>query len=415
MKLSRLLPGVLVTLCLTDIGLRFMPLEPLCFQAWECMARFQEPGSIFQKNAQFRSATTHGNLSNMGNLRDQRQYRPQVFTTDAYGFRNAWNSSTQMFRGILVGDSFAAGYGVSDEETLSAQLLDVAGVHVYNAGGPYAYLATVRRMQARLALTRGFVLVLLTENVPVSVFREAERADMRPGARFTLLRRAFGQENADRLRSTARGLWYTSPLRILTEKAFLRLSNDRILPNTYADRVVRRELSNGDTMLFFLPDVEEFHRARRVEQTVGYLVGLTDRIRESGLDVAVVLAPSKYTVYHPFLEGPRATPGDARHPLARVEATLRRSGIAALDLTPAFRREAEARLAEKSYLYWLDDTHWNRRGVRLAAELIARERLQEGPPRQRRASNLDAAVPPVDLDMVARYDTRFWRHAADHR
>ena len=86
MKLGRLLPSVLVALCLTDIGLRFMPLDPLCFQAWECMARFQEPGAIFQKDTQFKSPTTHGNLSNMGNLPEQRQYRPQVFTTDRTDF-----------------------------------------------------------------------------------------------------------------------------------------------------------------------------------------------------------------------------------------------------------------------------------------------------------------------------------------
>ena len=232
-------------------------------------------------------------------------------------------------------------------------------------------------MQERLALTRGFVLVLITENVPAAVLREAERADLQPPARFTLLRRVLGQETADRLRSTGRGLWFTSPLRILTEKAFLRLSNDRILPNIYADNLVRPELSNGDTMLFFRPDVDQFHEAREIEQTVDYLVGLTDRIRESRLDVAVVLAPSKYTVYYPFLAGPRVAPGDARHPLARVEAMLRRGGVAALDLTPVFRREAEAGLAAKSYLYWLDDTHWNRQGIRLAAELIAKEWLQE--------------------------------------
>jgi hypothetical protein len=40
-------------------------------------------------------------------------------------------------------------------------------------------------------------------------------------------------------------------------------------------------------------------------------------------------------------------------------------------LTPRFRNQAEALLAHDTYLYWLDDTHWNAEGIRDAAQAIA--------------------------------------------
>jgi len=92
-----------------DAGTRFLPIDALCFQAWECMTRYQAPGSIFEANRQFTSTRTHGNLSNMGNLPALRQYRPQVFTTDANGFRNPRGSERRPQDGIVVGDSFVAG------------------------------------------------------------------------------------------------------------------------------------------------------------------------------------------------------------------------------------------------------------------------------------------------------------------
>ena len=81
--LGRVLPLLVAMLLLGDALARFLPVDSLCFQAWECMTRFQEPGAIFEANRQFRSARTHGNLSNMGNLPLLRQYRPQLFNETA--------------------------------------------------------------------------------------------------------------------------------------------------------------------------------------------------------------------------------------------------------------------------------------------------------------------------------------------
>src|ERR1043166_6974772 len=83
-----LLPRLIALVFLLDLVARAAPLEPLCFRAWECVTRYPAPASVFQAGMHFESQRTYGNLANMGNFKQYRQYRPQVFTTDEYGFRN---------------------------------------------------------------------------------------------------------------------------------------------------------------------------------------------------------------------------------------------------------------------------------------------------------------------------------------
>jgi hypothetical protein len=354
-----------------DLAARFAPLDPLCFQAWECLTRYQEPGAIFQANRQFRSQSTHGNLSNMGNLPGLRQDRPQVFTTDAHGFRNPPGNASARVDGLVVGDSFVAGYGITDSETLPVQLGAAAGLRLYNAGGPYAYLETARSLKARFGLRRAPVVVVWTESEPVAQLRDAESRAIHPDVRSRMLASVLGS-GGERLRALARGWWYTSPVQILAEKAYLAMANDRVLPNIYAERVVQGRLRNGDPMLFYPPDVEGFRSHRDVREAADYLMWLATALRQAELTPLVVLAPSKYSVYNPLLDDPHPAPGDAVHPLARLEQALRSGGVPALDLTPAFRDQARRDLSKREYIYWLDDTHWNGRGVGVAADLIRR-------------------------------------------
>lgn len=373
--LGRLLPLLIATCFAADVLSRFLPLDVLCFQGWECLTRYQEPGAIFQANRQFRSAHTHGNLSNMGNLRHLRQDRPQVFTTDQYGFRNVRPGGRAAPDALVVGDSFVAGYGLSDYQTLPAALSIVTGRDFYNAGGPYAYRATVRSLKSKLGMQRGRVIVVWTESVPVSFFEDAEARARTSNPRVTNLSAMFGVDG-QRFLAFARGWWYGAPVKIAAEKAYLRLSDGRILPNLYAQRVAQRRLVNGQTMLFYPPDIEEFHRVHDIRAAAAYLASLTSDFGREGFDPLVVLAPNKYTVYYPLLDGPQPLPGDTVHPYAPLAAALAIRRVPVLDLTEPFREHARLGLSSGKYLYWHDDTHWNGSGTALAANLIHRAWFQ---------------------------------------
>ncbi len=370
-RLGRLLPLLIAGLLVVDIGARFLPIDRLCFQAWECMTRYQEPGAIFQANRRFESERTHGNLSNMGNLPALRQIRPQVFTTDANGFRNPPGADRVRPDVVVVGDSFVVGYGVTDADTFPVQLSALTGGRIYNAGGPYAYLQTVRLLRERLGFSSGRVIIVWTESEPVEQLRAASAAADGKDRREQWLATVIGGQ-ADRVRSLLRGWWYTSPLKIVSEKAFLTLANDRVLPNIYKDRVVERHLRTGETMLFYPSDVDGFHSHREIAPARDFIVPLVAELRKEGYEPVLVLAPSKYTVYYPLLADEPRSPGDDRHVLARLQDALVAEGIPTIDVTVPFQELAARDLSRGEFIYWLDDTHWSRDGIQLAADLTRR-------------------------------------------
>jgi len=88
------------------------------------------------------------------------------------------------------------------------------------------------------------------------------------------------------------------------------------------------------------------------------------------IELLVVLVPNKYTVYEPLLLEPDPGRGRALW-LDEVDAYLQRTGVATLNLTRPMRARAARELDQGRLLYWIDDTHWNAAGIRLAAEEIS--------------------------------------------
>ena len=88
-QLRHVIPSLLVVVCLLDIASRFVSIDPLTFRAWEAVSRYRPAGAAFEPNRRYRNARSYGDLTAMGNLPGLRQYRTEVFTTDALGFRNA--------------------------------------------------------------------------------------------------------------------------------------------------------------------------------------------------------------------------------------------------------------------------------------------------------------------------------------
>jgi hypothetical protein len=131
-RLQFVLPLILFAMCVIDQVTRALPLDPWSFRAWEAMSVDRAPTTPFEPSRQYDSANAFGDLANLGNVRRLRVYRRERFTTDAYGFRNPLglgeSGSTSV---LLLGDSMAAGSGVSDELTLSGQLTSTFGRPTY--------------------------------------------------------------------------------------------------------------------------------------------------------------------------------------------------------------------------------------------------------------------------------------------
>jgi hypothetical protein len=377
-SLGKLVSALVVTLFAVDVGMRFLPAEYYTFRAWEAMSLYHGRPGVFAPNRTYFNPHSSGDLAHIGNYPDLRQFRPERFTTDGCGNRNR----PDIFDGrpadiMLLGSSFTVGSGVDDSYTLSARLERLAGLKVYNAGGADVdQSGWIRVLAKKLRMNQtgqGTVILEYLErfSVPERVVPDAYdwlvEADTlcKPGPLWK-----------------TRGGWMTmltnlasvSPLEIYSRNLLQMLQNDVVLPNPYKEAVVRETLSDGTPILFYPGEVTSAYITRDVEGPIRYWKQLSDELAKADLKLVLLLVPNKYTIYYPMLRAPaRGQPQGSRY-LNNLEGRLRQEGIPVINLTDEYMRDAPSEFKQGRYIYWLDDTHWNAEGIRIAASAIVRNR-----------------------------------------
>src|SRR3954469_5014049 len=149
-QLGFLLPLVLLVIGVVEVALRLLPAETFSYRAWEAVSVDAVPGAPFGPLHTYNNPTTYGDLAALGNLTDAREYRSERFTTDRLGYRNPPAlADGAPIDAILLGTSFSVGAGMSDEDTLVAQLSRQSGQTVYNgSGAEYLQATAVARAQS---------------------------------------------------------------------------------------------------------------------------------------------------------------------------------------------------------------------------------------------------------------------------
>lgn len=372
LQIGRLAPRVLIAIFAIEVALRFLPVRVVAYRGWEATRAYLY-GSFFLPNQRYENPRAYGDLSNAGNLPQWREYRRDVFTTDARGYRNP----PDLLQGrppaaLLLGDSFSGGAANADDETFSAVLTARIGAPVYNAAArPVTEIDDWLDLTRDIGLERGWVIY---QHVP------------RSGGLARNRRKSLGTRVQASVRSAAPEAWglvrwawsqpaSVSPLSIWLSRPLRRIQDDEILPNLYRKGVVPRRLSDGQLMLFQPePPALSLAEAEGDADAWARLFGeRAEQLSAKGLRLLVVLLPEKLTVYGPLLEQPTASTEPIVASLARLEDALRRRGVAVVNLTPLYRAEAKALLSRGETIFWRDDTHWNAAGVRIAAEAVARE------------------------------------------
>jgi acetyltransferase AlgX (SGNH hydrolase-like protein) len=375
LNLGVVLPVLLVAFVVADVACRALPPARFSFRAWEAMSRFPANGGPFQPNTRYADTHTYGDLTALGNLRRQRRYRPEVFTTDAFGFRNPPHSDSGTASAILVGSSMSVGSGVNDDQTLAAQLSALDGARVYNAAGVLWRLQLVSDIAARLHLQHGTVIYEYLERIepfPVDALREPVACTASKSLRASDWRCGIA--------TRMKGVQKFSPVKIWSEQGYRWLLNDTILPNRLKDSIARRRLVNGDEMYFLKGDTERLAERRSPDDGAAHLIDLSHALAERGLQLVVFLLPEKYSVYASHVQVPQSGASSGSTILAAVEQRLRASGVPVVNLTPTFIALATQLLGQHRYVYWPDDSHWNACGIAVAAREIWRVWRHAEPP-----------------------------------
>ena len=265
-------------------------------------------------------------------------YREIVFITDDLGFRNVPGDRTRGNRVLLLGDSFGAGSGSSQDSTLASLLHNRYGVAAYNlsvaGASPWQELMTLKSELAHVHIERpAVVLWLLFGGNDLEEFY-GDRVDAAPT-----------NGTCRRLEIKLRTFLNRSPIKQTIERllrARVRVVGQAriIAPN---ETVVERSLPDGRTMLFYYkyaqaallqrPGIRRHRNYGKFRAVFEEMVRYCDA---EDLKLIAVVVPSKEEVYEWVLRrrevwiswvGPSGFSLEVAHLCAG-------GGVQFLDLTP---------------------------------------------------------------------------------
>jgi hypothetical protein len=309
---------------------------------------------------------SYGDLAAMTGDPAVREVRNIVFRTDEYGFRNIPGPHETNL--LVVGDSFPAGGGTTDEEVFPRVLETQYGFQTYNLsfpGGPYEQFINFAIEGRRLKLA--------TQTRMIWTWYTGNDMDDDGGEVWDLAQLPW---------KTGISAWQVklktyrnrSPLRQWMEAVRKRIEG------TPAS-IITRLLPDG-TPVLFLEGQEHWAKASRVavEQHPNYpkMLKTMDAMQtlttERHIDLTILILPTKGEVYRSLFEGkPQA---DDSRPSGFAEAFLeacRVKGLVCQDVKPYLIKEAKRLYeTEGKLLWWRDDTHPGTEGHAAIASYIAR-------------------------------------------
>lgn len=369
-SIGRLLPRLMLLFFLLDLTLRFVPLDPLTFRAWEAMLRHY-PNAVgpFIPNKYYHRDNSYGGVAGIGNLPALRHYHSVDCTTDPYGFHNPPALSQSNPIGIVIGDSFAVGSELPEDQSLTAELTQRFGGYFYNAGAAQPlHLRSLQAVAKRIGLHHGLVIFEFLESHALQD-PPAATPDGGRGAFQSFFFRALGPDWTDRLGTSLNQL-HASPLQALSVKLEKKIQDDTFLPNSFAAFVVQEKLRNGEPIVFLPAEFKSPVDPRKAAaHWAAYFAWYSAELRKDGLDLVVLLVPNRTTIYAPLLAQPRDVSA-ARETLTDFAQALQSAGVRTLPIEPRFAHDAPILLDQKKYLYFMDDIHWNGNGTAFAAEEI---------------------------------------------
>jgi hypothetical protein len=322
---------------------------------------------------------SYGDLAGRTNDQELREPRYLVFQTDRAGFRNSHDHDGERVDLLVLGDSFGAGLGTTQDRIFARLLEAQYGRRVYNLslpGSPYHEYVNFLLESPNMTFNKNaqMVWMFFAGNDLYDDYGDIWDPNSLPL-----------QEGMRAWLTTYQNFRSRSPLRHLITVAYKRLFRD-----SPEQIVIRRELPNGQPILFHRLYEEEVNLSKtsverhpHFPKLVRTMVEMHKRAADRGLDVTVVLIPAKEEVYRWILNQRDRRPEDTNpsgFALAVLDACTRIE-IACLDATPYLMKTAH-QLFDSSgeLLYWRDDTHLNERGHAVMARWIAREVLHDRGP-----------------------------------
>ena len=322
---------------------------------------FSQSEGRYKNNVRFEMVMPHGDLKAMALYTEVLpEPRKVLFNTDSLGFRNTDEYQGQKY--LFVGDSFIVGNGTNQPDIITEQLLERYRIDGYNLafpGGVKDYYYNMKSFRNLAAKDAKFVLFLFEGNdfqinttIKPSIARTGT-AKVNPvvNALENYYRFFSGTDMYRYMYSTTR--------RIIAAN----IRNEK-------ERVVVYNIG-GLPVAFLKEYIEVTERDIFPENTLTelYLSDMKDDIEH------IFFIPTKYRVYYNYIndhkQKNRQDLPDRQWQF--VQSIGQKFDIPATNLTPALIEESGRLLPQGILTFWRDDTHWNKYGIAVAADIVSRE------------------------------------------
>lgn len=314
----------------------------------------------------------YGDMAAISGQPSFREWRPISFQTDDAGFRN--RSRSDKIDLLTLGDSFGAGAGTTQDKTFSGVLERKYGLRTYNLsypGGPYYEFVNFAIESPKLTFSPR-ALVVWTWYIGNDLVDPAgEIFDVGQLPWNNKLEAWLVKYRTFRNRSPMNQWWQAMQWR-------------RTNPG---GEVMARALPMRQPILF-LPGHDWWgsQSKQAIEQHANFLKNertleaMKRLVAEKGLNLVVLVLPTKGEVYRWIVEGRDPSPEDAA-PSGFALAVLAACGrvhVQCLDTKPYLVEQGRRLFASSgNLLWWRDDSHLGEYGHAAVAEFIASNILED--------------------------------------
>lgn len=302
-----------------------------------------------------------------------------LHSIDKHGFRET--TPLEEARVFALGDSFAFGVGVTQDRTWVKVLEHVTGKAVYNLGvsgnSPKQQVMLLEYLfetKPELLNVNHLLWMIFEGNdleEPYDTYHEITISEDDSSIFKTISEAlssiASGIKNQAVVNRLMTGqIALRSPLAGVNGTDHYNVDGVRLMSALYHS-------SRYGYRLFYPQYIDRATKSRSyvldhpnrplLEQTFADMAALS---RKHGFRVIIVIAPSAPRLYGPYFDD---FPSISKEPhfIDYVARLARDTGFESIDLYRLMQP-----YAEKELLYWPDDTHWNKRGHEVVAELIAK-------------------------------------------
>jgi hypothetical protein len=315
----------------------FLPLSMFTYRPWEALMFANREAALYPFYP-----NQHLEMTSVGDLCHHTKFqipKTENWVTDKLGFRNNYFIEDPDI--LIVGDSFVAGCGLSQDATLTEMLKNKTNRKVYNMA-PANFNDFIFLIQNKIIQKPEILIYSIVERtIPPKISLSDQRGS-------------------------------------ITNITYSRVLTDRIT-RQYSIKYLKSRLfgNNGigvpgikDTTLFFLNGINQVYPKERLNEALDILISYKKFCDSIGTAFIFSPLPNKETVYFDHV------PFDFQPDyLVRLDSMLSQNKLNAINSLKVFNHYKKM---NKQYMYHKDDSHWNSIGVNLVAEEMAKFLLGMG-------------------------------------